>query len=183
MKGIIFTVLENFIIDNYGDEKYEEILSECNLKTKEPFVGVGTYPDEDLIEMVVKTSANLGISVPEALRSYGKYTFQKLAMMMPMFVNNHNHPKDFLKSVDGIIHVEVNKLYKDAITPKFIYNDPAPDRLIITYYSERKLYTLMEGLLEGVAEYFKMPIKQTQRIYERDGKEVCDFELTFSNPN
>ena len=66
MKGIIFTIFEDFITDNYGAETYEQIISECNLQTKEPFVGPGTYPDSDLMEIVGKATAKLGIPMPYA---------------------------------------------------------------------------------------------------------------------
>ena len=179
MKGIIFTILENFIVENYGDEKYETILEKCNLETKEPFISSGTYPDGDLIEMVVKSAEDLKITVDQTLQAFGKYAFHQLAKLMPMFVDKYSDPKEFLKSVEGIIHVEVNKLYKDAITPKFTYTDTGPNELVITYFSARKLYALMEGLLEGVSEYFKVPIQQSKKIYSKDGQEFCDFEIVF----
>ena len=79
MKGVIFNYLEEFITENWGEEKYEEILGECPLKTKEPFVGPGTYPDTDLLAIVSKTVEKLGITLPDALRSFGKFCFPKLS--------------------------------------------------------------------------------------------------------
>lgn len=180
MKGIIFNLLEQFITENFGEEKYAQIIKQCNLKTTEPFVGPGTYPDEDMIEIVVNTSKELNITVPDALKGYGKFAFFKLAEKFPFFVKPYQHPKAFLMSVEDIIHVEVRKFYKDAYTPQFIYTDTSPDTLTITYHSERKLYHLMEGLLDGVGEFYKVPIQQTHKIYQKNGKELCDFELTFA---
>jgi hypothetical protein len=179
MKGIIFTILEDYLVDHHGREKYDKILSGCRLSTDEPFVGPGTYSDSDFIEILKAASAEIGMPVNEILRDYGKYTFHKLAEAFPSFVQDHHDPKEFLKTVDGIIHLEVNKLYEGAETPHFTYSDPSPDRLIITYQSPRKLYTLMEGLIEGVSAHFEVPIYQSQKIYELDGEEVCDFDLTF----
>jgi hypothetical protein len=113
------------------------------------------------------------------LKDLGFYSFFKLNEHYPRFATSFTHPKDFLMSVESIIHVEVRKLYKDSYLPTFIYKDPAPDKLIITYFSKRKLYSLMEGLINGVGAYFKTPIEQTHKIYTKDGKEYCDFELTF----
>lgn len=180
MKGIIFNLLEQFITENFGEEKYEQIIKQCNLKTTEPFVAPGTYPDEDMIEIVVNTSKELNITVPDALKGYGKFAFFKLAEKFPFFVKPYKHPKPFLMSVENIIHVEVRKFYKDAYTPQFIYNDTSPDTLTITYHSKRKLYHLMEGLLDGVGEFYKVPIQQTHKIYQKNGTELCDFELTFA---
>ena len=55
MKGVVFNMLEEFVVENAGEEVFEEILYTCEFITVEPFVGPGTYPDEDLNELVSKT--------------------------------------------------------------------------------------------------------------------------------
>jgi hypothetical protein len=180
MKGVIFNLLEEFIIEVADEDTYEDILDEVKLATEEPFVGPGTYPDEDLMAIVTKAVEKLGIPVPDAVRAFGKWIFPKLVGMIPPEFTDFQHPKDFLKTVDHIIHVEVRKLYEHAAPPRFYYEDPAPDRLIMKYQSPRKLYDLMDGLLEGVAEFYKTPIDYVRTETEHDGQEVCEYQLTFS---
>ncbi len=182
MKGVVFNLLEAYIEENLGEGKYEEILEECILKTKEAFVGPGTYPDEDLMAIVAETIKMAGIPLPEALRSFGRFCFHKLSEKNPGFVNPYTHPKPFLKSVESIVHVEVKKLYEDANPPGFTYIDPASDRLIIQYRSGRMLCRFMEGLIDGVAGYYQSPIKYEQRTCMLEGGEVCEFNLTFEVP-
>jgi len=129
--------------------------------------------------IVGKTIEVMGISVPEALYAFGRFCFPKLAEKYPLFVEPHNHPKPFLKTIESVIHVEVKKLFEDAEPPGFIYDDPAADRLIIKYRSKRKLCKFMEGLIDGVADYYKSPIQYKQRVCALDGGDVCEFELTF----
>lgn len=180
MKGIIFNIVESFVTENYGEEVYEDIVAGCELITKEPFVGPGTYPDEDLIAILVEASKQLNVPIPDILKSLGRYAFAKLAGRHPNFLEGYTHPKPFLMTVDGIIHVEVKKLYQGVYLPTFQYQEPAEDQLIITYFSERKLYPFMEGLIDGVGDYFNKPITQSHRIYEKDGNEYCDFHLQFA---
>lgn len=179
MKGIIFNLLEQFITETAGEEIYQTILDRCSLQTREPFVGPGTYPDEDLTALVKSTVTVLGISPPEALRRFGKFAFPKLAEHFPDFVSPHRHPKEFLKTVDSIIHVEVRKLYENAKVPSFLYRDPAPDRLVIEYRSDRRLCHFMEGLIEGVADHFRSPVGYRQTRCMLRGDEVCEFDLCF----
>jgi hypothetical protein len=179
MKGIIFNITEKFINDTYGEDTFDEILVECQLITKEPFVDPGTYPDEDLLEIVGKSCAHLNERLPDFLKKLGKYAFFQLASAYPGFVKGFNHPKDFLKTVDSIIHVEIRKLYRDAYLPEFVYHDPDPLTLVISYYSKRRLYDLMEGLIEGVGEYFNHPISQQRKLRTAGEREVCDYHLTF----
>lgn len=179
MKGIVFNLLEEFITEKLGEERYEEIVAGCDLITKEPFVGPGTYPDEDLFAIVGKTVEVSGIALPDALRAFGRFCFPKLAEKFPNFVAAHTHPKPFLKTVETVIHVEVKKLYPDAVLPCFTYEDPAPDRLIMRYSSKRRLCHLMEGLIDGVSDYYKTPIRHRQTMCILEGGNECEFELVF----
>lgn len=176
---MVFNIAEKYIIEHYGEDTFDDILDVCELETKEPFVGPGTYPDADLIEIVIKSSAKLGMSVPDFLKELGRYSFGKLRDRHPEFVTPFNHPKPFLKTVEGVIHVEVKKLIQGVSLPTFQYQDPAEDELIITYYSKRKLYPFMEGLINGVADHFNTSVEQKTKIYEKEGNEFCDFHLKF----
>ena len=180
MKGIIFNLVEEFVTTNWGEEKYEQILGKCPLQTKEPFVGPGTYPDADLMTIVGKSAEALGVSVPDALRAFGKFCFPKLAEKFPNFTNPYKHPKEFLKTIDSVIHVEVRKLMKGADTPKFVFQDSGPNRLIMEYESKRQLCPLVEGMFDGVGDFFKSPIQHNQTKCSLKSGTVCQFDLTFT---
>lgn len=181
MKGIIFNIMEEFLTDQYGEEKLDEIISSCSLSTTEPFVAPGTYPDSDLFEIVGKASEKISVDVPELLRRFGRYAFGKLASRYPGFVKPYAHPKEFLKTVDGVIHVEVLKLYSDSLLPSFQYAEPSPSELVITYHSPRKLYPFMEGLIAGVGDHFGSHIEQHHKIFVDNGIEYCNFYLRFND--
>ena len=181
MKGIIFNIAEAFIRTEYGDEAYDKIVSHSSFQTNEPFVGPGTYPDSDFLEMVGKAISELGLEPAIFLKKFGHFAFFKLAERHPNFLSGMEHPKDFLKTVNDVVHVEVRKLYSQAYLPTFTYADPSEDELVITYHSKRKLYPFMEGLIDGVATYFKTPILQEQVIYQKNGEEFCDFKLKFEH--
>ena len=83
--------------------------------------------------------------------------------------------------VDPLIHVKIEELYKNAETPKLVCRDPAPDRLVMQYFSDRKLCQFMEGILEGVGDYYKSTIQYQQTRCTLDGADFCEFDLTFSN--
>ena len=179
MKGVIFSLFEQFVVENWGTDTFEEILDECELATEEPFVGPGTYPDEDLLQIVGKAVEKLGIPLSDGMRAFGKWVLPRLMEQVPKSMTNFDHPKQFLQTVHDIIHVEVRKLYSDAEPPRFTYKDPAPDRLIMIYQSPRKMYDLMDGLIEGVAEYYDCPIDFKREIKQEQGEELAEYELTF----
>ena len=181
MKGEIFNLFEEFVVENWGTEVYEEVYEALysGLITKDPFVGPGTYPDSDFFAIVVKVAEKLNVPLDKAIHAFGKFCFPKLVSKMPRYVDNHVHPKTFLQTLHDVIHVEVKKVYRDATPPDFSYRDPAPNKLVMIYKSKRKLYDFVEGQVEGVSEYFKVPIAYTRKVISENGSDACEFELTF----
>lgn len=180
MKGVVFNILEGFIDENFGDGTFDELVDASLPDNTEPFVGPGTYPDEHLFKIVGKAIELQELELEPTLRGFGKYMFGKLAAKYPDFVNVHNNPKDFIKTIHDIIHVEVRKLFPEAVTPKFLYSNDTDGRLTLRYESERNLFALAEGLIDGSAEYYKMPIKITREEANPE-EHYCIFNLEFSS--
>jgi len=181
VKGVIFNIFEEFVVEKWDEGTYEEILARCRFITREPFVGPGTYPDQDLLTLIASAVGELGVDQAELLRSFGRYLFHALAEKVPATMLDFAHPKDFLKSVEDIIHIEVKKLYRDAQPPRFTYLDPTPDRLTIEYRSPRRMYDLMDGLIEGVGERFNSPIQYERTVHRSGDEEYCEYRLIFSS--
>ena len=100
--------------------------------------------------------------------------------LVPIYKQAFN-AKSFLNSIESVIHVEVHKMYENAYTPTFDYQDTGENELVIRYKSKRKLYALMEGLIIGVGEHFNCTINQRIETVNLDsGEEVADFHLAFS---
>jgi predicted hydrocarbon binding protein len=180
MKGIIFNLLEDFLRENLGEERFEELIDSCSLKTREPFVGPGSYPDEDLIAIVDRAVEVTGMAKADALRAFGRFCIVRLARKYPPFFNKHDNAKAFLKTINALHSLEVRKLYADARPPEFVMEDSSPDRLIMRYMSERRLCPLVEGLIEGVAAHYGAPIRYRQRGCMLEGGSSCEFELEFA---
>jgi predicted hydrocarbon binding protein len=180
MKGIIFNLLEDFLKERLGEEKFEELIESCSLKTREPFVGPGSYPDEDLIAIVDRAVEVTWMTRTETLRAFGRYCIGKLALKYPFFFDRHHDAKSFLKTLNELHNLEVKKLYADAKPPEFVMEYPSPDRLVMRYMSERKLCPLVEGLIDGVAEHYRSPIGRRQRRCMLDGGSSCEFDLEFA---
>ncbi len=181
MKGIIFNLFEDFIVDNFGEEKYDEIESHANLITKDPYVGPETYPDEDLIELITSAVNILNIPAHDAIKTFGKYSFPKLIARYPVFVKDIDRLKPFLLTIHDVIHVEVKKLLECADTPEFTYEDPAANKLIMKYKSKRKFCHLAEGFLDGGAAFFDEVIEYKQTKCLLRGDDTCRFEIEFKS--
>lgn len=182
MKGEIFNLLESFVCENFGEEQFERIYDAALplMITKEPFVGPSTYPDSDFLNLVGETIAQLEITLDEGARAFGKYCFPRLGSKIPGYLTQFSHPKDFLLTLHDVIHVEVKKILLNSEPPEFRYEDLGDNTLVMIYRSKRKLYSFAEGLFDGVAEYFQVPIQVVRTVTDPLNGE-CRFELKFDS--
>ncbi|MCH2108622.1 MAG: heme NO-binding domain-containing protein [Polyangiaceae bacterium] len=181
MKGIIFNVLELFVEQEVSPGAFDEALEEVELISDGIFVGPKTYPDEDLLALVGYFSEKLSIEPFPLVRAFGRFALPHLAARFPNFVEGHTHPKTFLLTVHGVIHVEVRKLMEKTKLPDFSYEDPAPNQLIMYYRSERKLCALAEGLILGTGDFFETPISIDHSECMHRGADACKLELVFED--
>lgn len=180
MKGVVFNLLESFICEGWGDDVYEEILAQCPLHTQEPFVGPGTYPDADLVSIASATANHLGLSLPEALRAFGVYSLPHLVGSAPDLTRPLTTPEALLLAVDGVIHVEVRKLFPKAQPPQFTVRKNDDDSLHLEYRSDRKFCPFLEGLFDGLGDYFDHDIRAVKQVCMYDGADHCGYTLHIS---
>jgi hypothetical protein len=96
MKGVIFNLLENLIVDKFGDEILEEIYAATHFSVDAPpFVGPETYPDSDLFAMVTLLSKKTNLPVDDLVYEFGKYMFPVLSDTYPVFLDKERGRNNF----------------------------------------------------------------------------------------
>ena len=178
MKGIIFTEFNQLVEDTWGLETWEKLLDDVNPPSGGAYTSGDTYPDAELFSLVGAPSKTVKTPVPDLVRAFGAYLTPRLVKRYPVFVKNKT-PKQFLQSVHDVIHVEVKKLYPEAVLPTFTYENPGKDRLVMIYRSQRKLCALAEGLIEGTAKHFGVAIDLEHPRCLHKGDDHCRLELHF----
>jgi len=180
MKGLVFTLLQEFVEENHGFAAWNAILDRAETSCDGIFIATETYPDSDLFKIADAASALIKTNVADIFEAFGVYSFPKLVMTHPNFLKEAMTLKEFIKSVDNVIHVEVRKLNPEASLPKLAYQDSNSDRLTLLYQSERKLCHFAIGLLKGAALHFQSSVKIGHTQCMHDGHDNCVFELEFT---
>lgn len=159
MKGAIFNAFEQFVVDNHGEEAYEDIYDATELETTEPFVGPGTYPATDLLALVTTTIGVLGISLDDALRAFGRHAFPALAQSVSSLMDGLDDSHSFLLNLESLIHTEVRKLDPDASPARFTVVEDTPEAIVLRYESPYGLFALVEGFFDGVADWYDTTLR------------------------
>lgn len=178
MKGVIFNLLEQVVSDEYGEQTWDALLD--GTKLDGAYTAVGSYPDEDLFALVGAASAALSIPADDLVRWFGRKAMPLLATRYPQFFAPHDSTRDFMLTLNGIIHPEVRKLFPGAYAPTFSVDQSQGDRLALSYVSHRNLCSFAEGLVEGAADHFGETVTLEQSECQKRGDPRCVLVCTFS---
>jgi hypothetical protein len=181
VKGVVFVLFEEFVVQNWGEATFERLLDDCPHTAAEPFVSPKTYPDQWIVDLLTAACTRLAVAPADALRAFGKFCFPGLAQRFPSFVQGMTNPRQLIESVNGIIHVEVRKLMDGAEPPSLLCESVAGDghSIDVVYDSRRGLCALVSGLLDGCAEHFGVPFQHAHTCCKQRGEARCTFRVTF----
>ncbi len=178
MKGIIFNLVEDSVVDAHGLETWDQILEKAGLDGA--YTALGNYPDADFVALISAGSSMLGIEPPDLTREIGRDALGRLAERFPRFFTPHDSVRSFLMTLNDVIHPEVLKLHHDSTPPAFWFDEPGPDHLVVHYRSQRKLCALAEGLIEGAAEYYGQGAIVTQTQCMLEGADHCALDTAIT---
>jgi hypothetical protein len=177
MKGIVFNLLGEIVSGEYGADTWDRLLDDAGLDGS--YTSLGNYPDAELAQLVAAASSVLGQPPQDVVRWFGRRALPMLASKYPQFFR-HQGARDFVLTLNTIIHPEVRKLYPGAEAPDFEFDASSPDLLVMTYRSERRLCAFAEGLIEGAAAHFGELATIAHPVCLHRGDPHCRLELAFS---
>jgi hypothetical protein len=176
MKGIVFNLLEEVVVAQHGESAWDSLLDATGLAGS--YTSLGSYPDEEIVKLVVAGAEALSMSPAEVLRWFGRAAIPLLAKRYPVFFTPHRTAQSFILSVNDIIHPEVRKLYAGAHCPFFRFEHKPGGALVLTYDSPRKLCALTQGFIEGAGDHYgqTMNVEHLTCMHRGDPKCVISIE-------
>lgn len=177
MKGVIFNILEQAVVEQLGDGTWDDLLDATGLDGA--YTSLGSYPDSEIMALVDAAAGALDKTPAEILRWFGTHAIPLLAAKYPAFFDGQPDTRNFLLSVNGIIHPEVRKLYSGAGCPHFQFKDQAGE-LIIGYNSPRKLCALAHGFIDGSAAHYGEAVTVEHRTCMHDGADECQLAVKWA---
>ena len=171
MKGVIFNLLEEAVIQTHGDAAWDALLDASNLHGA--WTSLGSYPDAEMIRLVDTASTLLGEPPAAILRWFGRAAMPMLALRYAELFAPHRGARGFILSVNDAIHPEVRKLYEGAVCPHFHFGQSDDGVLTIGYQSPRKLCHLAHGFVEGAADHYDETVELRHVACMLDGSPFC----------
>jgi len=104
---------------------------------------------------VIKTTCErLGVSLQEAADAFGHHWVNEFAnRIYPLYFRRADNAREMLLNMDQV-HDVTTRTMANAHPPRFDYEEPDSETLIMTYKSERGLMPILVGLIRGVGTYY-----------------------------
>ena len=152
MKGLVFTTFYSHCAARYGADFLDDLIEEADLPNNGAYTSVGTYPFEEMVDLVTTLARKTGQPLPVILREFGEYCFLEWVRYVPSYFDG-KHLFDIMAGIDGFHENEVRKLYPDAELPSFKVESRDNGCLILRYDSCKPLADLAVGVINGAADY------------------------------
>lgn len=178
MKGIIFNLLEEVVIQHHGEDTWDDLLDGAGLSGS--YTSLGSYPDEEALRLVGLAAEALDSTPFDTLRWFGREAMPLLAIRYPDYFSGHTTTRPFVLSVNSIIHPEVRMIYPGADVPTFGFRDEPDGSLVMTYSSARRLCALAQGFLEGAAGHYGETAEVEHLQCMNRGSVSCVCRVSFS---
>jgi len=178
VKGIVFTEFVEMVEDQFSPEILDSIIESSDLPSGGAYTSVGTYDHSEIVALVTALSEKTDIAAVDLIHAYCKHLFGRFTEMYPEFFVDQDDCFEFLKQVDGYIHVEVKKIYPDAELPRFSFTEPSENELELLYQSSRHLGDIAEGLIRGCISHFDENITIAREDQTNGGDAKILFKLT-----
>jgi hypothetical protein len=176
MKGVVFNLLENVTTATYGERTWDDVLDAADLEGA--YTSLGSYPDDHLARLVGAVADATERPATDVVRWFGRHAIPRLAEAYPGFFSPHRTTREFLQTLNDIIHPEVRKLYPGADVPDFGMT-VSDDGLTMSYASKRRLCAFAEGLIEGAADHYGEHATIVQPQCMNRGDATCELEISI----
>ena len=180
MKGIIFNVLEDMIVQQCGMGVWNDLL-EKHAPEDRVYISAKNYPENELFAIVTEVAEKLNLPIQDVIKAFGQFLFSGLAANHTKVVERFTDFTSLVMGIHNVIHVEVNKLYHEPALPTIISTMIDNNNIELKYHSPRKLCFCAEGLIFGAADYYHQSISIKHDTCMHHGAEQCILNIELNN--
>jgi len=88
MLGRIFTEFFTLVEAEFGDDMLDDIIEDAELPNEGSYTAVGNYDYLELIRLVTALSERSHIGIPDLVKTFGTFIFERLVLIYPKLTEN-----------------------------------------------------------------------------------------------
>lgn len=180
MYGIVNKAIEDLVIANFGEEKWEAIKDRSGVDI-DFFISSEPYDDDVTFKLAVAVSEEMNMTVSDVLIAFGEWwviktTSEKYPGLMD---SGGDNLRDFLVNLPNF-HNRVMLIYPKLTPPEFKVSDIHENGLSLHYFSKREgLQEFVRGLIQGLGKMFNTPLSLELIQTRDDGSSHEIFKINW----
>lgn len=159
MYGIINKAIQELVTENYGEQKWQKILTLSAIE-EDFFISNEPYDDDITFKLAQAVSLEMNINIKDVLIAFGEWwvvktTKDKYSTLME---SGGATLKEFLINLPNF-HNRVMLIYPRLTPPEFKVSNLSDSSLHLHYISSREgLQEFVRGLIQGLGILFNTPV-------------------------
>jgi predicted hydrocarbon binding protein len=153
MHGLIFVQLKKYAAKRLGPEAWDELLHKAALQGR-MYLPVQQYPDEELLALVRALSLRTGGDADAVLQELGTFMAPELMRMYGSLLQRSWTTLDVVEHTEDTVYRVLRARNQAARSPELRAERVAPDEVVVTYDSPRRLCGFAKGIVRGLARHF-----------------------------
>lgn len=182
MYGLVNKAIEELVVTQFGEEKWEQIKKKAGVDV-DVFVSNEAYPDDMTYDLVSAASEVLGASASAILIAFGEHWVLKTATDSygSMMRAGGSSLKEFLINLPNF-HTRVQMIYPNLQPPRFECSDIGESTLHLHYFTHRSgLTDFVVGLVQGLGKLYSTPASAIVLAAKSDGADHDVFEVSWTS--
>lgn len=175
MYGIVNKAIEDLVISNFGEEKWEAVKTRSGVDI-DFFISNEPYDDDITYKLAGAVSEEMNIPVSAVLQTFGEWWILKTGKEKygGLMDAGGNSLREFLINLPAF-HYRVMLIYPKLTPPEFKVSNIEEQSIYVHYFSKREgLEEFVRGLLTGLGKMYNTPM-EVELIESRD--EGSDHEV------
>lgn len=158
MYGIVNKAIQDLVIANFGEEKWDAILEKSGIE-EDFFISSEAYDDDITFKLAQAVSQEMEMSLKDVLVAFGEWwvvktTKEKYGGLMQ---SGGSSLREFLINLP-LFHNRVMLIYPKLTPPEFKVSEISENSLNLHYFSKREgLQEFVRGLIQGLGIMFDTP--------------------------
>lgn len=173
--GFIFSEVRKYVETKFDRETWLILLDKAGLGRKE-YENFLSYPDGEVVGIVVAASELTGLPVPAILEDFGRFIGEDLLRIYRPLIDPQWRTLEFLLNIEQTIHHVVRTRNRQAQPPHLAATRTAQDEVTILYTSARKMSALGRGIVQGVAKHYGQEVEVQEVPLATDGSR-CEIRV------
>jgi hypothetical protein len=180
MYGLVNQGIRKMVTQSFGAETWDRICEKSGVE--DVFAAMEPYPDEVTLSLVVAASEVLSLPPEKVLHAFGKWWIGNAAREYSgIFKLVGDSFNEFIENLDSI-HSRVISMLPKLTPPSFVLSDHTDSSVVLHYYSQRQgLYPMVEGMIEGIGEWFDVPVTIESIDHRGGDPEHTVFHVSFES--